>query len=259
MIKLTRLLFFAFILLALTTPVAAQDAEYRIHARREFGYGNGGNVRGNFSLNIVGNPDTIQSVTYLLDGKEMAMVSEPPYKFSFRTSDYPDGWHALSAVVSTKDNRKITTPEVTLNFLSKEQEGQSMQKIFIPLLGGILLITLLGVGAQYLMFRRGGQDRLAPGAARNYGLKGGTICPRCGRAYGIHFWSVNLIGGYFDHCDYCGKWAFVRSRSRAELDAAVRAEVVAAQASETSLPAVQAKETEEERLRRMMDESKYVG
>jgi hypothetical protein len=241
--------------LALAVPVFAQDVEYRVQTHRDFGYGNGSEIRGSFSLTIYGNQDTIQSVTYLLDGKEMASVGEPPYKFSFNTGSYPSGPHAISALVSTRDGRKVTTPEVRLNFLSAEQESQSMQRIFVPVLGGILAITLIGVAAQYFMTRRD-QSFHTPGAQRRYGIKGGTICPRCGRAYAIHFFSINLIGGVFDRCDYCGKWAFVRARSRAELDAAVRAEAAAALASESSLPAVEG-QSEEERLRKMLDESKY--
>ncbi len=240
---------------ALAAPASAQDVEYRVQTRRDFGYGNGSDVRGSFSLTIYGDQGNIQSVTYLLDGKEMAAAGEPPYKFSFNTGSYPSGPHAISAVVSTRDGRKVTTPEVRLNFLSAEQESQSMQRIFIPLLGGIFVIMLVGVAAQYFMTRRD-QSYHTPGAPRRYGLKGGTICPRCGRAYAIHFFSINLIGGVFDRCDYCGKWAFVRARSRAELDAAVHAEIAAAHASESSLPAVEA-QSEEERLRKMLDESKY--
>jgi hypothetical protein len=255
MFKATRITLLFFLLLTLATPVFAQDAEYRVQTRRDFGYGNGSDVRGNFSLTIYGNLENVQSVTYLLDGKEMAAVAAPPFKFSFKTSSYPDGLHAISALVNTKDGRQVAAPAVHLNFLSAEQQGQSFQKILIPLVGVLLLIMLGSVGIQFLFLRRGG-GHLTPGAERHYGLKGGAICPRCGRAFAIHFWSINLIGGVFDRCDYCGKWAFVRARSRADLDAAVQAEIAAAQASESAIPAVEA-ESEEERLRKMLDESKY--
>ena len=261
MSKITRISLFIFFLLALTTPVfaqeapRAQEAEYRVQTRRDFGYGNGSDVRGNFSLTIYGNAENIQSVTYRLDDTDMATVAEPPYKFSFNTSSYPAGQHAISAVVRTKDGREVTTPNVRLNFLSVDQQNQSFQKILFPLLGIIFGVMIIGVAAQFFMFRRD-PSRLIPGAPRSYGLKGGTICPRCKRAYGIHFWSINLIGGALDRCDYCGKWAVVRSRPRAELDAAVQAEMNAANASETSLPGVEA-QSEEEKLSKLLDESKY--
>jgi hypothetical protein len=260
MLKIFRILIVTIFLLSLAAPALAQGAEYQVHAQREFGYGNGGDVRGNFALTVYGNQDTIQSVTYLLDGQEMATLHEPPFKFPFQTGSYPDGVHALAAVVSTQDGRTVKTPEIRLNFLSREQESQSAKKIIIPILSVALLAVLFSVGAQFLAFRRGGNERLAPGAPRSYGFKGGTICPRCGRAYSIHFFSINLVGGCFDRCDFCGKWAFVRARSQAELEQAVRAEAIAVRTSESSLPAVQSNraETEEERLRRTMEDSKYV-
>lgn len=253
--KILHSTLFLFIFLALAVPVFAQDAEFRVSTRRDFGYGNGANVSGNFSLTIYGNQGNIQSVKYLIDEEEMAVVSEPPFKFSFKTGSYPSGPHAISAVVSTKDGRQVTTPSIHLNFLSAEQQSQDFQKIFIPLLVGIGVLMLGGIGLQVVMTRHD-QSFNTPGAPRKYGFKGGTICPRCGRAYAIHFFSINLIGGVLDRCDYCGKWAFVRARSRAELDAAVRAEAAAAHASETSLPAVE-EQSEEERLRKMLDDSKY--
>ena len=253
--KIFRLPLLILLIFAITAPVSAQDAEFRVQTHRDFGYGNGSDVRGSFSFTIYGDQANIQSVTYLLDDKEMASVTEPPYKFSFNTGSYPDGPHAISAVVNTRDGRQVTTPVMRLNFLNAEQESKSMQRIFIPLLGGLFVLMLVGVIVQYAVVRRD-QSFHTPGAPRKYGLKGGAICPRCGRAFAIHFLSINLIGGVLDRCDYCGRWSFVRARSRAELDAAVRAEIAAAQASESSLPAVEA-QSEEERLRKMLDESKY--
>jgi Bacterial Ig domain len=255
MSKFIRFTLFSFLFLFLAAPVFAQSAEFQIHARRDFGYGNGADVRGNFSLTILGDQANIRSVTYLIDGSTMGTASAAPFKLSFVTGSYPAGVHALSAVVDTVDGRQVTTPTVRLNFLSAGQESQQMQRTIFPLLGSVFGVILLILALQVLVMRRSGPP--APGSTRNYGLKGGAICPRCGRAFAIHFFSINLIGGYFDRCDYCGKWAFVRSRSRAELDAAERAELSAAQASETSLPAAQGAQTEEERLKKMLDDSKF--
>jgi hypothetical protein len=244
---------------AAVTPALAQaEVEYRLHVSRDFGYGNGSDVRGNFSLTIYSSDGAapIRQVSYQIDGQEMAAVTSAPFKYSFKTSSFSDGKHVLSAIVTTQDGRQVTTPLVNLNFVSSAQESQTMQRILIPLMGGVFLIMLIGVGAQMINLRRN-PGALAPGAARHYGLKGGTICPRCGRAYAIHFWSLNLIGGALDRCDYCGKLALVRPRSRADLDAAVQAEV-AGQVSESALPGVNGAQTEEERQKKMLDESKYT-
>ncbi len=258
---LSRIFIFVFVLgiiFPLAGPAAAQaqNPEYRLHVRRDFGYGAGSNIRGNFSLSIYGTETNIQSVKYLIDGQEMGTVSQPPFGLQFKTSSYPSGQHQLTAEVTTKDGRTVVTPPIGYNFLSASQESSDMGKIFIPLGGGILLITLIGVGIQFLMMRRG---KMQPGAARHYGLKGGTICPRCGRAYPIHFWSINLIGGALDRCDFCGKWAIVHRHSPAELAAAEKAERAALRTGESSLPGINPKEeTEAERRKKLLDESRYT-
>ena len=90
------------------------------------------------------------------------------------------------------------------------------------------------------------------GAQRSYGLKGGGICPRCQRAFSLHWWSLNLLGSVYDRCDACGKWSVVRIASRAELDAAVEAE---RKAAEVETPSHE--KSEAERLKDLLDRSRY--
>jgi hypothetical protein len=254
--KPIRFVLLFILILALPSIVHAQDAEYRLDLRRDFGYGAGSNVRGNFTNRIFGDTENIASVTYYIDDQVMGVVNEPPFEFKYHTSTYPSGWHDMTAVVVTKDGQEFTTPVVTVNLLTAEGQNEGMQRIFIPL--GIILgiVALIGIAGQVAFMRRGGPP--AAGAPRNYGFKGGTICPRCGRAYAIHFFSINLIGGVVDRCDYCGKVAFVRARSRAELDAAVAAEAEAVRTGESSIPGLQTEMTEEERARKLLDDSRYL-
>lgn len=257
--RLLRLFMLLFVILALAAPVMAQTPtpQYTLHSRRLFGYGGfSGDVSGTFQFSVNGPADTIQSVTYQIDGQPMATVSQSPFNLEFQTGSYPNGWHQFTALVATRDGRQVTTPAIALNFLSAEQKGSSLTKILLPLFGGIAAVFLLMMGIQVLILRRN-PGRLAPGAHRNYGLKGGTICPRCGRPFPIHLWSLNLIGSVLDRCDYCGRVGIFSRRSPADLQAAEAAEVAGAQTSETSLPGA-AEETEEERLRKMLEESKYT-
>lgn len=247
-------LFFAAAAPVLAQPVA-QNPEYRLDLQRNFGYGAGSDIRGDFTNRIYGPIENIQSVTYRIDGEEMATVSEPPYSFKYNTSSYPPGWHELVAIVTTRDGRQVTTPVVRANFLSAEQQADGMQRILIPVLGGILLATLIGVGVQFLAMRRNPAAR-QPGAPRSYGASGGTICPRCGRAYPRHFFAPNLGLWKLDRCDFCGKVALVQRKSPAELAAAEQAERDAL-GSENSLPGAGQGDSEEERLRKLMDESRY--
>ena len=257
--SILRLFTMLVVFLALAAPAAAQTPapEYRLRSQRLFGYGGfSGDIRGTFQLSVTGPADTIQSVTYQIDGQPMATVDQSPYSLTFQTGTYPEGWHQLTALVTTRDGRTATTNALTLNFVSAQAENSLMGKILIPLFGGIALVLVISVGVQAIVMRRH-PERSAPGAPRHYGLKGGAICPRCGRAFPIHLWSLNLAGHYLDRCDFCGRVGIVARASRAQLEAAEAAERAGAQASENNLPGA-AEETEEERLRRMLDESKYT-
>lgn len=259
MLRLLRTIVLAALMLAAVAPRAlAQNApEFRLELDRNFGYGAGANVRGNFTVRVSGSRENIASVTYLIDGAEMAVVSEPPFDFRFQTDSYPPGWHELTAVVATRDGRQVTTPVVRANFLTAEQESQGLQRILIPLFGGVMVAMLIGLALQFLAFRRN-PNRLEPGAPRTYGVSGGTICPRCGRAYPLHIWALNLGLWKFDRCEFCGKWAAVHRRSPEELAAAEAAERAALQGSETSLPGAGEGMSDEERLRKLLDESRYT-
>lgn len=241
-------------LVLISTQAHAQDVEFRLDVNRDFGYGNGSDVRGNFSLTIYGAQESIRTVIYLIDGQEMSRINQPPFRFRFSTSDYPDGWHELSAVVETTDNRSVATPVVRMNFLSSTQQSDAMKRIFGLTLGLIVIAGGIGVAAQFITLRGG--KHTAPGAPRHYGLLGGTICPRCSRPYSIHLWSVSLIGGRLDRCDHCGKWAFIQRRHPDLLAAAEKSELQAAQAEQNTLPGA-AEESAEEKLRRLLDESRY--
>lgn len=254
-IRILILLFCTAALLGLvSTQVQAEEIEFRLDVNRDFGYGNGSDVRGNFSLTIYGAQESIRTVIYLMDGQQISQVSQAPFRFRFSTSDYPDGWHELSAVVETTDNRSVTTPVVRLNFISSSQQSAGMKRIFGLILAMMVILGGIGIAAQFVTLR-GGKHK-APGAPIRYGLLGGTICPRCNRPYSIHIWSISLIGGRLDRCEHCGKWAFIQRRHPDLLAAAEKAGLQAAQVEENTLPGA-AEESDEEKLHRLLDESRY--
>ncbi len=63
---------------------------------------------------------------------------------------------------------------------------------------------------------------------------------------------LNLVGGKFQRCPYCGKWSVFRRVPLEKLRAAEQAEVEPAAGQ---VPAA----SEEERLRKELDDSKYQG
>jgi hypothetical protein len=242
--------------LALMPTVAlAQQEEYRLNISRTFGFSSGsGQVRGNFSASITGQLDNVQEVTYLIDGESMGVVSAPPFKLPFVTSNFPVGWHDLSAQVLTKDGRNVETGVRQFEFVSADQESAFFRNTVLPLLGVLFLVIILGIGIQVLFTRNKSKVNLPLGAARKYGISGGTICPKCHRPFAIHWWAFNAgITSKFDRCDFCGRYGLFRRYNRDKLAAAEAAELQMAQPEKPIQAA-----SEEQKLKEMLDESRYT-
>ena len=69
----------------------------------------------------------------------------------------------------------------------------------------------------------------------------------------MHLWAFNAgFRSRIDRCDFCGHWARVPILSEKALRAAEQAELAEAQAGQPI-----AEKTEEEKLKELIDESKY--
>jgi hypothetical protein len=236
------------------SPVMAQDAEFRLNVNRDFGYSSGSQIRGTFTLAVVGPEVRIKSVTYLMDDQMMMTVSDPPYKFKFKTSDYSLGWHEIKAVIEIQDGKILSTPTRKFEFASSEQESATMQRIVLPLFGGIIALIAIGMGAQVLIMRNKPKESLPLGAARKYGISGGAICPNCLRPFALHWWGLNLgPRRKYDRCDYCGHWGLMKQVNSAELSLAETAEIQMGHSG--VLPRV---ESSDDRMRSMIEDSRYT-
>lgn len=242
------------LLVLICSPVWAQTPEtplYRLNLNRDFGYGNGADIKGLFSLRIVG-PEDFSSVTYYLDGEPMATVSEKPFTFQFNTSQYPLGTHDLTAVVTNTSGKTFTTPARHMNFVSAEQEAAGMKNIigpFLILLVGIMVVVAL---VQSAVMRKRNPEGVPPGTERQYGFTGGSICKHCGRPTPRHIWGINIAIGKWDRCENCGKWSVMRAVPYDIL----RAAEIAEKASASKEPTFNEK-SDEEKLRDLIDKSKY--
>lgn len=248
------LLLVALLLVLFCTPVLAQTPEsplYRLNVNRDFGYGNGADIKGMFSLRIVGSDDLV-SVTYLIDGEPMAVVNESPYTFQFNTSQYPFGVHELTAEVTNNVGKVFTTPARHMNFVSAEQQAAGMKNIVGPILVGLVGIMIIIGLAQSLMMRKRNPDGIPLGTERNYGFAGGSICGHCGRPTPRHIWGINIVVGKFDRCENCGKWSVMRAVPYEIL----RAAEITEKASVSEKPMFTEK-SDEEKLRELVDKSKY--
>ena len=116
--------------------------------------------------------------------------------------------------------------------------------MIVPLLIVVGGATLLGVLAPVLMGRK---KNHRPG---EYGMAGGAVCPRCTFPYSRRVLSPNMLVGKLERCPHCGKWAVVPRATSAELEAA---ESRLAQESTGTIETL----SEEEKLRRMIDDSRF--
>lgn len=251
--KLWKMLFLATLLLvsaaAGSGTAFAQDGEtpgFKLSMSRDWGYGGlNGRIQGLFSLKVK-DAEGLTQVTFYMDDTVLFVDNEPPFKFQYRTDDYPPGAHTLWAQALTADGQTLESNRIEVFYLTKAEAGAETRRLLIPILG----VTLVAVLASVLLPALLGRKKTA--GAQNYqGLYGGTICPHCGRPYAMHFYGLNLLTHRFDRCPHCGRWALVR---RQPLDVLLAAEEAqqAAKSSNAETP-----EDEAARLKKMLDDSRY--
>lgn len=231
---------FALTLLCALLAVAvanAQDEEeaLTLNLSRDFGYGAGLQMQGRFSYRVEAPPDVIR-VEFLLDGDVLGVDEERPFRFAFSTGNHETSWHTLSAVGYTVDGRTLASNELRRQFVPARNSA-----LYV---GVILAIVAVVVIVRYL-FTRGETEG-------GYGLMGGAICPNCGRPFPLHIWSINLMAGRLDRCPHCGKWGFQRRAGASALAKAERA-----WDEEEGVQVDAPGQSEEERLRRRLDDSRY--
>ncbi len=239
-------------LLLIVTPAQAQsETEITLNLSRDFGYSSGtGKIQGTFSMKVSG-PENLTRVVFLIDDEILGEDSEAPYKLQFSTGDHPLGTHTLRAIGYTADGRELNSNDRRVEFVSAEEGWQAAGKIILPILGLVIVVTVISSVIPALT-GRGKKGSLPMGAPRSYGLLGGAICPKCGRPFSIHVFGLNLVTGRLDRCPHCGKWSLVRRAGPTDLKAAEEAELQEAQETgETPL------RSEEDNLRKALDDSKF--
>ena len=253
-IRFRILLLIAILALAARPAWAQTPAEPGLALRlsRTIGYSSGsGDIQGNFKLRASG-PDDLVKVSFYLDDQLMRDVTQAPFELAFVTDGYPLGVHRLSAVGVTAGGVELRSNTINARFVTAAEGWQTAGKIAIPLFGIIFLLIALSYGVPMIL-QRGKLAVLAPGTPRNYGMSGGAICPRCQRPFAMRLLALNIsLVGRFDRCPYCGKWSVLRPRPLVELRQAEAAELENA-GSGPAQPGL----SEEERLRKELDDSRY--
>lgn len=210
----------------------AQDNTYTVHVRRDFGYGMGSDIKGTFTIRLLGDEEKVDQVTFYIDDFVLYSVDEAPFSYQFRTEDFDSGIHRLYAEVLLNDGQSIITSAVQYNFLSQNESNRQIRNVLIGI-GGVILGTMAIVAiVQSLVISKNGKRSHQPGSPRSYGVLGGTICRRCGRPFSRHIWGMNLVVGRLDRCDNCGKWVMTNRATPKALRMAEEAEMEALEKDE---------------------------
>lgn len=234
------------------TPALAQST-YSLNVHRDFGYGNGNQIRGNFSLSVTPT-DGIQSVTYWIDDLQIGQVNAAPFTLAFQTQNYSEGSHQLKAIIQTTAGQTVSTAAATFDFVSADAENQAMKSIILPILGSVLGVILLIVLITVVTSRKKGTVILPLGSERNYGITGGAICPKCHRPFPLSLLSFNMgISSKLTRCPYCSKWSLVKRES---LDTLRQAEATELEGNNSNPP--DSNQNKEEKLKEMIDDSRYT-
>lgn len=250
-----NILFVSLVLLAtlvFTTSAHAQEVEeLELSVSRDFGSSTGtGYIRGTFSMKVTG-PANLARVQFYIDSTMIAEDTEPPFKVQFVTDDYAPGKHSMYAIGYMSDGRELRTREMTANYMSAEESRQTGLKIVGPILALALIWVLLSKVVPSLSNRRK-KVELPPPGQHDYGVIGGTICPRCGSPFALNFFSPKILVGKLVRCPNCGKWFIGRRASMEELRFAEKAAWTQAHTA----PQVSEMNREEE-IRKKLDDSKY--
>lgn len=234
------------------SPASAQEEGLSIRLSKVIGYASFGasEVQGSMKLDVSG-PANLQRVAFFIDGQPLGEATQAPFRVNFNTANYPMGPHTLTAVGYTADGRELHSKPFTTKFVTAQQGLQAGLKFALP-----LLIIVFGVAVLSMILPmvtgRGRKLETPPGEERKYGSSGGTICPRCRRPFPLHFYTLHLGPAKLERCPYCGRMGLVTRRSLSDLRAAERAELEMAGTGATI-----STETEEEKLRKELEESRY--
>jgi DNA-directed RNA polymerase subunit RPC12/RpoP len=247
-------LFIVGILLALgfSQAFAQNDQQLKLTLSRDFGYsGFNSDIQGVFTAKISNPPQNVTKVEFYIDGILMGEDTTAPFGLQFNTDSYNTGMHTLSAIGYTSDGTQINSNNIQVQFVPAGTGLQSVFKFIVPIILLIIVIALLAVFLP-IVFNKGKLASTPLGEPRKYGVGGGAICPNCNRPFPLRLWWINLGSKKIDRCPYCGKWSMVRPRSTSELREAEAAELV----QSGTQPAI-TEETEEEKLRRELDDSRF--
>lgn len=176
-------------LIALIVLSAVQNAftqsEFVLSINRDFGYGGFDNkIEGLFSLTAKG-PENLTGVGFYIDDELIGTDEVPPFKLQFSTNSYSPGEHRLYAIDHTSSGEDLQSNEIIRVFLSKDESRDAALGLIVPMIG-IVLIVMFATAMIPAVFGR--KEKVG-----EYGMLGGTVCPKCGLPFTLKFLGAQLV------------------------------------------------------------------
>lgn len=241
-IKKLAFIILALLVLVIARPVFAQGNDLVLHLSRDFGYaGFSNDIEGLYTLSVDG-PENLVRVVFYIDEQVMSTIESAPFRYQFSTKSYAPGEHHLVAVGTTADGQELRSNEFVRVFLSAEESNGKIVGLVIPLLVAVGAIAVLSIVLPSLFGR--GKPQIG-----KYGISGGAVCPKCGLPFPIHFFSFHAGLKHLERCPHCRRWVWARPANKQAL--------ATAEARWRGDEKVATSETEEDRVRRQIDDSRY--
>lgn len=117
-----------FILLGLFTHgvyAQAEEPQWQLRLRRDWGYGMGSDIQGQLTLSLQGDTSLVEQVTFYFNDVKAFEQNEAPFRFSFNTDQFPAGINTMRADVLTQDGKLYTTLPLSYNFLSSKEANKT--------------------------------------------------------------------------------------------------------------------------------------
>jgi DNA-directed RNA polymerase subunit RPC12/RpoP len=224
----------------------AQADELSLKLSRDWGYGGlNGDIQGLFSMHVSGPPDLVK-VEFYIDDNKMGEVDKPPFDLQFNTDAYGLGVHKLHALGYSSTELKYFSNAISANFVPK----QNVMKFILPVIIVVLISILISNLLPILISRK--KKNIPSGAERNYGINGGSICPKCGRPFPLPLFSMNMGLSKLTVCPSCGKWIMVKRKSIDVLRQAERDELIRSRGRDFA-----ENSTEDEKIINDLEDSKF--
>jgi hypothetical protein len=232
--------------LLIVPVIGAQSNQLTLKMSRDWGYGGfNGDIQGLFTMHVTG-PSDLAKVTFYIDSTVIGTVEKAPFNLQFNTDNYPLGVHQIYAVGTSATGQEYKSNIVNSKFVPASNGLNTVVPILIVILAAVVLSTAVPL----LIGRKGKNTPM--GAERNYGMGGGAICPKCHRPFALGVMTPHLGFAKVAVCPYCKKLSLVQPQPLEKLREAEKAEMGGDQAM---VP----EESEEDKLKKEMDESKYQG